>query len=108
MNLGRFEAGSTFDLQPTLTDEDGAAIDLSSATVTGFAEQNGALYLNDESVASGNDTVTATNGGAKWPLTATVSAKLPAGRIDITFKSTIGATVHRHRAFIVIVRGTDA
>ncbi len=104
-SLGTFEAGSTFNLQPTLTDEDGTAINLSSATVLGFAEQNGAVYLNDAAVVSGNDLTTATNGGAKWSLTATVSAKLPVGRIEIIFQSTVGATVRLHRAFIRVVRG---
>ncbi len=104
-SLGTFEAGSTFNLQPTLTDEDGTAIDLSAATILGFAEQNGAVYLNDATVATANDTVTAANGGAKWSFTATVSAKLPVGRVEIIFQSTVTTTVRLHRAFIRVVRG---
>ncbi len=106
--LGTRQAGSDFALVHTMLDDDGAAVDLSAggtATVTGFLELNGAIYVDAASVT----VTTASSGIVTWSLTDTVSAVLPPGGYRVHFKAVrvSDSAVFRNTDTLKIVRGTD-
>lgn len=107
-HLGTFEAGSDFTLISTLNDQDGTVVDLKSggdATVTGFVERNGAIYLNDRPITLNAD---ADGNPVSWLFEDTDSNKLPAGNFKVLFKAVLSsAAVRRWRDSFTIVRGSD-
>lgn len=108
-HLGTYEAGSDWTWLLTLNDQSSAEVDLKSggnATITLFAERNGALYLNEVSVTIGGDA----NGN---PVTATVtdtlSRLLPKGKFDLRIKAVLNDnSVRRWKHTFDISRGADA
>ncbi len=107
-HLGTRQAGSDFDLVHTIVDDAGAVVDLSTggtATVTGFLERNGAIYLNGDSVT----VTTAASGIVTWTITDTVGLALPAGDYEVHFKSVSASdsTVTRNTTTFTLVKAGD-
>lgn len=97
-HLGTYERGSDWTWTLTLDDEDGSAVNLkspSTATVTVSASRRGAVYWNDETIATVDSG--ATGNPPVVAVTAALSTKLPPGKYDLTIKSNQSGTIRRWR-----------
>ena len=86
-HLGTYEAGSSWAWTLTLNDQDGSPVDLKSggdATVLGFVERKGAIYLNDQTISLSADP---DGNPVSWAMSKANSAKLPAGEFVALFQA---------------------